>query len=169
MDDAPEWGVGGYISDAVTISASALRKRLMKAHKGLKEIKQADEDEEQPELEYLEGVGKELVSTEVLGHSNQEVRLMSMCCLVDVLRVYAPDAPFDDVEIQVRVCAVPQPREPRSLHAFRTPAHFGPPTSRALAHALSLTRFRSRARRHSPRSSRAALLRGGDRGAWPDA
>ena len=102
--EVPIWGVGGYISDAVTISTSALRKRLLKVHSGLKEIKQADEGEEQFELEYLEGVGKELISSDVLCHSNQEVRLTSLCCLVDVLRVYAPDAPFNDVEIQVREC-----------------------------------------------------------------
>ena len=142
MDEAPEWGVGGYISDAVTISASALRKRLMKAHKGLKEIKQADEDEEQPELEYLEGVGKELVSSDVLGHSNQEVRLMSMCCLVDVLRVYAPDAPFDDVEIQVRVrCYRAQgllPRRTRAAFIARLPS-VRPYGVRARPHLRTLT------------------------------
>lgn len=36
-------------------------------------------------------------------NSHQNVRLTAACCLVDILRIYAPDAPYCEAELQVRV------------------------------------------------------------------
>ena len=41
----------------------------------------------------------------VLGHSDKDVRLLSACCIVDILRVFAPEAPYCDEEM-VRVFEV---------------------------------------------------------------
>ena len=126
---APVWRKRGYISKAG--SDSQLRKKLKIVSNGLKGIKQLEDDEDQSELAYLEGVCNEIVADEVLAHTNQEVRLLAMCCLVDVLRIYAPNAPFDDVQIQVRPCAQRSPNAPalrsRSLlRVFCTPSHAAP-------------------------------------------
>ena len=132
---APVWRKRGYISKAG--SDSQLRKKLKIVSNGLKGIKQLEDDEDQSELAYLEGVCNEIVADEVLAHTNQEVRLLAMCCLVDVLRIYAPNAPFDDVQIQVRKCAERSPNAPalplalaaaRFLHSFPTPPHAAPRT-----------------------------------------
>lgn len=34
-------------------------------------------------------------------HSSQSVRALAACCLADMLRLYAPDAPYDDPELKV--------------------------------------------------------------------
>jgi len=38
----------------------------------------------------------QLISTKLLKHSDKEVRLVTCCCIVEILRVFAPDAPFND-------------------------------------------------------------------------
>ncbi|RYH20112.1 hypothetical protein EON65_24580 [archaeon] len=37
---------------------------------------------------------KELVANELMSHSDKEVRLLLGCCLTEVLRIYAPEAPY---------------------------------------------------------------------------
>ena len=39
---------------------------------------------------------------------DKEARLLAACCLADVMRIYAPDAPYDDDT--VKVVASPAPR-----------------------------------------------------------
>lgn len=52
-----------------------------------------------------------LVSDRIIGHTDKEVRLMAACCLVDILRVFAPEAPYNDTElIKVFECVVAQIR-----------------------------------------------------------
>ena len=52
-----------------------------------------------------------LVSDRIIGHSDKEVRLLAACCLVDILRVFAPEAPYNDMElIKVFQCIVTQIR-----------------------------------------------------------
>lgn len=38
-----------------------------------------------------------------LSHESKDVQLLIACCIADVLRVYAPEAPYKDPE-QVKVC-----------------------------------------------------------------
>ena len=154
---APVWRKRGYISKAG--SDSQLRKKLKIVSNGLKGIKQLEDDEDQSELAYLEGVCNEIVADEVLAHTNQEVRLLAMCCLVDVLRIYAPNAPFDDVQIQVRPCAQRSPNAPalplalaaaRFLHSF--------PRCPTPSHAHARTDARTRTLSHRLTSPHRALL-----------
>jgi sister-chromatid-cohesion protein PDS5 len=44
-----------------------------------------------------------LASPFVLKHKDKGVRLYAASCLVDILRVYAPDAPFDKDQMWVSV------------------------------------------------------------------
>jgi sister chromatid cohesion protein PDS5 len=46
-----------------------------------------------------------LIATKLLEHSDKEVRVLVACCLVDVLRIYAPEAPYKDADM-VRVFAL---------------------------------------------------------------
>lgn len=39
-----------------------------------------------------------LAQDSFLEHSNKDVRLLVACCIADVFRVYAPDAPYKDPE-----------------------------------------------------------------------
>lgn len=40
-----------------------------------------------------------------LQHPSKDVQLLIACCIADVLRVYAPEAPYKDPEqIKVRIC-----------------------------------------------------------------
>ncbi len=39
----------------------------------------------------------------LLQHSSREVRILLACCLADILRMFAPDAPYGDPE-QLKVC-----------------------------------------------------------------
>ena len=72
--------------------------RLNALHKGLNELSQDPNDLPKN----LPATAAQLVSTKMLGHSDKDVRLLSACCIVDILRVFAPEAPFCDEEM-VRV------------------------------------------------------------------
>lgn len=72
-----------------------LLSKLSELHKGLATLSQ--DIEERPRG--LNNTAAQLVSGRILGHQDKDVRLMAACCLVDIFRVYAPDAPFGDVEV----------------------------------------------------------------------
>ena len=40
-----------------------------------------------------------LVSEFFLDHRNKDVRLLVACCIADIFRVFAPEAPFTDSEV----------------------------------------------------------------------
>jgi sister-chromatid-cohesion protein PDS5 len=46
-----------------------------------------------------------LAEDHFLMHQSKDVQLLIACCIADVLRVYAPEAPYKDPE-QVKVCCV---------------------------------------------------------------
>jgi len=41
------------------------------------------------------------VQPNILKHKDKDVRLLASCCLADLIRIYAPEAPFDDDQLQV--------------------------------------------------------------------
>lgn len=47
-----------------------------------------------------------LAEEHFLTHQSRDVQLLIACCIADVLRVYAPEAPYKDPE-QVKVYALP--------------------------------------------------------------
>jgi sister chromatid cohesion protein PDS5 len=75
--------------------------RLNALHKSLHELTQDPNDLPSG----LQATAAQLVSVKVLGHSDKDVRLLSACCIVDILRVFAPEAPYCDEEM-VRVFEV---------------------------------------------------------------
>jgi sister-chromatid-cohesion protein PDS5 len=75
--------------------------RLNALHKSLNELGQ-----DQNELpKGLQSTATQLVSAKILGHSDKDVRLLSVCCILDVLKAFAPEAPYGDDDL-VRIFEV---------------------------------------------------------------
>lgn len=41
-----------------------------------------------------------LVQEVILHHKDKEVKIFAACCLADVIRIYAPDPPYNDVQLK---------------------------------------------------------------------
>ncbi|KAH8102266.1 armadillo-type protein [Cristinia sonorae] len=76
------------------LSTDALLKKLKALHKEL-----ADMDQEVVDTQSLSGVRKELVNKSILLHKDRGVKAYAACCLSDLLRLYAPDAPYTQDEL----------------------------------------------------------------------
>ncbi|KAJ5650346.1 uncharacterized protein N7484_004069 [Penicillium longicatenatum] len=71
------------------IPIADLLERLQTLAQELRKLEQEDVDKES-----LRKVSQELASAHLLAHKDKGVRAWATCCLVDVLRLCAPDAPF---------------------------------------------------------------------------
>jgi hypothetical protein len=71
-----------------------LIKHLDKLHNTLADVGQEMSDNPK-ELTFT---AKQLVAQDLLQHKDKEVKLLTVCCLVDILRVFAPDAPYSNEE-----------------------------------------------------------------------
>ncbi|KAG8885366.1 hypothetical protein FRB97_001441 [Tulasnella sp. 331] len=60
----------------------------------------ADIDQERVDVKSLSAVRKELIHTSLLLHKDKGVRAYVACCLADLLRLYAPDAPYTAHELR---------------------------------------------------------------------
>jgi sister-chromatid-cohesion protein PDS5 len=78
------------------IPASRLIERLGKLTKELEEL-----DQETVDQDSLKDVAQALGSKNLIGHKDAGVRARTASCLVDILRLCAPDAPFSEDELQV--------------------------------------------------------------------
>lgn len=58
-------------------------------------------DQEEIEKESLRKVSQELANSNILAHKDKGVRAWATCCIVDVLRLCAPDAPFTRNQLKV--------------------------------------------------------------------
>ena len=67
--------------------------RLNELHDALGKIDQ----EERPKG--LQSTAAQLISDKLLNNADKEIRLLTACCLVDILRIYAPEAPYSDEEM----------------------------------------------------------------------
>ena len=47
-------------------------------------------------------IAKELITPALLLHKERGVKAYIACCLVDILRLYAPEAPYTERELKVR-------------------------------------------------------------------
>ncbi|KAI9137158.1 armadillo-type protein [Paraphysoderma sedebokerense] len=70
-----------------------LIKRLKKVHQELSHLEQDNTD-----TSSLDKITRELVSHSLITHRDKGVKALTACCLADLLRLYAPDAPFSDNE-----------------------------------------------------------------------
>lgn len=60
-----------------------------------------DIDQEEIDKESFTKVAKELAGQNLLNHKDKGVRAFTACCLVDVLKLCAPDAPFTGTQLKV--------------------------------------------------------------------
>ena len=87
-----------------------LLKRLRALHQELMEM-----DQETVDTSSLKKIARELISPALLIHKERGVRAYTACTLVDILRLYAPEAPYTGVELKVRF-------PPFSLATTRSPS-----------------------------------------------
>ncbi|KAJ7145311.1 armadillo-type protein [Mycena crocata] len=77
------------------LSTDVLIKKLQVLHRELAEMEQ-----ELVEVESLSSVRKELISATILHHKDRGVKAYTACCLADILRLTAPDAPYTQGELR---------------------------------------------------------------------
>jgi sister-chromatid-cohesion protein PDS5 len=78
----------GLATDALLKKLKALQKEL------------AGLDQERVDASSLDGVRKELISATLLLHKDRGVKAHVACCIADLLRLYAPNAPYTPPELQ---------------------------------------------------------------------
>ncbi|KAL0075804.1 hypothetical protein J3Q64DRAFT_1369537 [Phycomyces blakesleeanus] len=78
------------------VKVSDLIKRLSDLQTELKALQQ-----ETVEKNSLTSVAKDLVTNAILKHENKTVKAITACCLADILRLFAPDAPYSNLELKV--------------------------------------------------------------------
>ena len=89
------------------IPLAELLRRLETLAKELHDLEQ-----EEVERDSLLPVAKELASQQLLAHKDRGVKAWTACCLVDILRLCAPDAPYTGKELKVRTFLLPsEPHE----------------------------------------------------------
>lgn len=77
-----------------SLSTDVLQKKLKALHKEL-----ADMDQELVDTQSLSAVRKELINNSILLHKDRGVKAYAACCMADLLRLYAPDAPYTQDEL----------------------------------------------------------------------
>jgi sister-chromatid-cohesion protein PDS5 len=74
-----------------------LLQRLQTLAQELRKLEQEEVDKDS-----LQKVSQELASAQLLAHKDKGVKAWTACCIVDVLRLCAPDAPFTGNQLKVR-------------------------------------------------------------------
>ncbi|KAL8841470.1 MAG: hypothetical protein Q9170_000933 [Blastenia crenularia] len=77
------------------IPVADLLKRLNALSKEMQEMEQ-----EEDERDSFTQVAKELISPNLLGHKDKGVKALTASCLVDILRLCAPHAPYTDSQLR---------------------------------------------------------------------
>lgn len=80
------------------IAIAELLRRLQALHKEIRDLEQEDVPREA-----FTTVAKELVSPNLLGHKDKGVKALTACCIVDILKLCAPDAPYTGVQLRVTI------------------------------------------------------------------
>ena len=93
FDEPLSWRAGK------NIPVAELLRRLQMLAKETRDMEQ-DDSERDP----FTHVAKELASPNLLAHKDNGVRAWTASCLVDVLRLCAPDAPFTGQQLKVSRC-----------------------------------------------------------------
>lgn len=76
-------------------SNDTLLKKLKTLHSELVEM-----DQELVDVNSLSTARKELVNSSLMLHKDRGVKAYTACCIADILRLYAPDAPYTQAELR---------------------------------------------------------------------
>ena len=98
---APEVYAPGYILSAK--GPTELARRLAAAFANLRGVEQAEHDRLPAGLE---NVASALLDPAVLRSKSADLRLLGACCLVEVLRIYAPSPPYAAKQLEAALEAV---------------------------------------------------------------
>ncbi len=98
---------------AKPIPSATLLARLERLSKEL-----ADFDQGAVNLDSLKTVAAHLAHRNLLHHKDRGVKAYTACCLVDLLRLYVPDAPFTDEQLKVREQAIHSYQITNSRHSI---------------------------------------------------
>lgn len=79
-----------------SIAVADLLRRLQALHKEMRDMEQ-----EENERDSFTRVAKDLASPNLLAHKDKGVKAWTACCLVDILRLCAPDAPYTGQQLKV--------------------------------------------------------------------
>ncbi|KAF8978961.1 hypothetical protein BGZ46_005971 [Entomortierella lignicola] len=80
----------------LTGSASDLLNKLKELHSELKAMEQESVD-----TQSFSAVTKQLIDSSLVNHKDKGVRIYTACCIADLLRLYAPDAPYTNNNLKV--------------------------------------------------------------------
>ncbi|KNC98061.1 uncharacterized protein SPPG_09381 [Spizellomyces punctatus DAOM BR117] len=83
------------IAGSKQVSTSELVNRLKKVHNDLSRMDQEDVD-----TQSLKTVQKDLISPSLMSHKDKAVKILTACCLADILRLFAPDAPYNQNQLR---------------------------------------------------------------------
>ncbi|KAL8731444.1 MAG: hypothetical protein Q9166_003419 [cf. Caloplaca sp. 2 TL-2023] len=78
-----------------SIAVADLLRRLQALSREMQDMEQ-----EENERDSFTKVAKELVSPNLLSHKDKGVKALTVSCLVDILRLCAPDAPFNEQQLR---------------------------------------------------------------------
>jgi sister-chromatid-cohesion protein PDS5 len=78
------------------IPIADLLRRLQVLFKELRDM-----DQGEIERDSFTKAAKELISPNLLGHKDKGVKAWTACCLVEILRLFAPDAPYTGQQLKV--------------------------------------------------------------------
>jgi sister-chromatid-cohesion protein PDS5 len=101
FDEELSWRVGK------SIPSGTLLTRLEQLSREL-----ADFDQGEVDLDSLRDAASKLCQRNLLQHKDRGVRAYTACCLVDMLRLFVPEAPFTDDQLKVN--ARRRPAQPRA-------------------------------------------------------
>ena len=63
--------------------------------------KLSDVNQENCNLQEWEELAASLGSRQIMKHKDKDVRLYAACCLADIMRIFAPNAPYDTAQQSV--------------------------------------------------------------------
>lgn len=66
-----------------------------KLHEALSRLSQEPSDQPQG----LRSTALQLVSSKIINYNDKDIRLLCTCCIVDVLRIFAPEAPYSNEDM----------------------------------------------------------------------
>jgi sister-chromatid-cohesion protein PDS5 len=82
-----------------TITRHELDPFFQKLYNYLCDRKQKDEgDDGEPNLQYI---AAQLIQSHLVKNSDRNISILVACCLYDIVRVYAPDAPYEPHQLEV--------------------------------------------------------------------
>ena len=84
---------GKFIEEASSVNE--IVNRLNQVHEKLKQVPNQSSEH----AEELKSICTELTRERILESTEKKIRLIASCCLLDILRIYAPDVPFSDPEL----------------------------------------------------------------------